>query len=205
VLFIFKIVATHLYVLVQSQLSKNSVLCYSAGFGEYPSKLPIKHLTMNTLLAILASSLAAAAVQPVFLFCWLMLPILLLGQKIPWDQFLTLVFFSAIFALPFILLLGVPLTILLHRFGQLRWRWLAVAGALTGAIFGGLSGPGGGPGYSSGGNWYGNLVSFVVNGEPTIYGWLRYFRSILVFALHGVLGASVFFLVWVRFKRVVKG
>jgi hypothetical protein len=153
---------------------------------------------MRTFLAALVSFLAAVAIQPVVLFCWALIPYLVLGADLPWDQVGLMCLMAAIFSIPFVLLLGVPLTLLLQRSGHLKWWPLALAGAAAGAIFAGWSGPGSDPGFSSGGNWYGKPVDFVVNGEPTFYGWLSYLRSVAAFALHGLAGATAFYLVWVR-------
>jgi hypothetical protein len=153
---------------------------------------------MRIVVTALLSSLAAIAIQPVVLFCWALLPLVIQGADLPWDQVGLVCLLAVVFAIPFVLLLGVPLTLLLHRIGRLRWRLLAIAGAIAGAIFAGWSGPGGDAGFSSGGNWYGRPVDFVVNGEPTLYGWLSYMQSVAAFALHGLAGATAFFLVWAR-------
>ena len=151
---------------------------------------------MRILLAISASSLAALAVQPFILFLWAFLPLVVQGAELPWDQVGTMSFLVMVFAVPFVLLLGVPLTLLLHRLGRLKWWPLCIAGTLAGAAFAGWSGPGSDLGSSYGGNWYGSHVEFVVNGQPTLYGWLSYLQSVAAFSLHGLAGATVFFLVW---------
>jgi hypothetical protein len=153
---------------------------------------------MKTLLAALVSSLAALAVQPVVLFSWALLPPMAQGAELPWDQVGFMLLMAVVFAVPFVVLLGIPLTLLLQRIGYLKWWCLAAVGALAGAIFAGWSGPGGDPGFSSGGNWYGRSVDFVVNGKPTLYGWLSYVQSVAAFAFHGLAGATAFFIVWVR-------
>ena len=110
-------------------------------------------------------------------------------------------FYSVLFAAPFVLLVGVPLSLILWRIGRFRWWPLAASGALAGALFVGWDIPGGDPGYSSGGNWYGQPVQFVVAGVPTLYGWLSYMQSILAFALHGFVGATTFYVVWASVLR----
>lgn len=153
---------------------------------------------MKTLVAALASSLAALAVQPVVLFCWALLPLVVQGAELPWEQVGFMSLMAVTFAVPFVLLLGIPLTLLLQRLGRLKWWPLAIVGLLAGAIFAGWSGPGGDSGFSSGGNWYGKPVDFVVDGEPTLYGWLSYLQSVAGFGLHGLAGATAFYLVWAR-------
>jgi len=160
---------------------------------------------MRTLVAALLSSLAAISIQPIVFFCWALLPPVMQGDELPWNQVGFMCMLVVVFASPFVLLLGVPLTLLLQRMGRLKWRSLAIAGSITGAVFGGWFGPGGDAGFSSGGNWYGRPVDFVVNGEPTFYGWLSYIQSVGAFAIHGLAGATAFFLVWVRCLGPNKG
>ncbi|PPU92843.1 hypothetical protein XhyaCFBP1156_20945 [Xanthomonas hyacinthi] len=137
-------------------------------------------------------------VQPLVLFVWVFVPALAQGADLPWDQVGLMSLMAVLFAAPFVLVLGVPLTIFLHRTQRLRLWPLALAGAIAGGIFIGWRGPGYGTGFSSGGNWYGKYVDFVIDGEPTLYGWLSYLQSIAGFALHGLVGATVFYLVWAR-------
>ena len=153
---------------------------------------------MKTFLAILASSAAALAVQPLVLLLWAVFPYILLGAELPWAQVGLMCLIAVLYAVPFVIFLGVPLTLLLHRIGRLKWWPLALVGATAGAVFIGWNGPGGGAGFSSGGNWYGKYVDFIVDGKPTFYGWLSYLQSVASFALHGLAGATAYYLVWVR-------
>lgn len=41
-------------------------------------------------------------------------------------------------------------------------------------------------------------MEFVVNGQKTFYGWLNYAQSIVIYGLHGFVGALVFYFVWRR-------
>lgn len=105
---------------------------------------------------------------------------------------------AILYAVPFVLFLGIPLTLVLQRIERLKWWPLGLIGATAGGVFAGSAGPGGGEGFSSGGNWYGKYVDFIIDGDPTIYGWLSYLQSVGAFALHGLVGASAFYLVWVH-------
>ena len=156
---------------------------------------------MKLLLTAMVSSIAAMVIQPVVLLLWLVLPTILSGADFPWMDLGPIFFYSVLFAAPFVLLLGVPLSLLLWHIGRFRWWPLAVAGALAGAIFAGWDLPGGDSGYSSGGNWYGQRVDFVVAGVPTLYGWLSYIQSVLAFALHGFVGATAYYKVWASVLR----
>jgi len=153
---------------------------------------------MRIFFAAVISSLAALAIQPLVLFGWFFLPALLQGEALPWNQIGLASFMSVVFAVPFVLLLGLPLTATLQRVGYLNWWRLAIVGAIAGGLFAGWNGPGGNEGFSSGGGWYGKYVDFVVNGEPTFYGWLNYLRSVAGFALHGFAGGTLFYMVWSR-------
>lgn len=151
---------------------------------------------MKLLLTAMVSSIVALLAQPIVLVVWLALPIVLAGGDMSWSDLGPIFFYSILFAVPFVLLLGVPLSFVLWRLGRFHWRLLASAGTVAGALFAGWDLPGGDSGYSSGGNWYGRNVDFVVAGVPTLYGWLSYFQSVLVFALHGLAGATAYYWVW---------
>lgn len=153
---------------------------------------------MRILLATLASILAALIVQPVVLFVWAFLPALFLPAGLPWNELPIMGLLVIAYASPFVILLGVPLTLMLHRFGKFSWWPLALAGTFAGGLFIGWSGPGSVKGFSSGGSWYGGYREFIVDGQPTAYGWLNYLQSVAGFSLHGLIGATVFYLVWSR-------
>jgi hypothetical protein len=147
---------------------------------------------------IIAASLLAIAVQPLVFLLWVALPPLIAGADVPLAGMASTSLFAAVVAVPFVLLIGIPSALLLRRFGHLRWLQLAAIGFVTAALPIAANLPGGGSGYSSGGNFYGRVVDYVVAGEPTIWGWLSYAQSVLFFGLHGLIGASVFYLVWRR-------
>ena len=153
---------------------------------------------MSKIKVILLSCLGAIAVQPFVFLTWLAVPMFLHGEI---SQLSDVVMFSpmtALFALPFVLLIGTPAALLLARYGKLRWLPLALIGFIAAALPVAVSGPGTDPGFSSGGNWHGKRVDFVVNGDPTLYGWLNHIESTLYFGLHGLIGATVFYWVWRR-------
>ena len=156
---------------------------------------------MRLFLTTVVSSIAAIAVQPLVLVLWLVLPSVLSGAEMPWGDLGPIFFYSTLFATPFVLLLGTPLSLILWRLGRFRWWVLALAGTLAGALFAGWDLPGGDPGYSSGGSWYGQYQDFVIAGEPTVYGWLNYIQSVLAFSFHGLVGASIYYLVWASVLR----
>jgi hypothetical protein len=163
-------------------------------------QLPVRTLrvglipALGPMRAIIAASILAVAVQPAVFLLWFLLPLLLLGAELPLTDVAKTSLFAAIFAVPFVLLIGIPAALLLRRVGRFRWLYLAIVGFLAAALPVAVNLPGG-SGYSSAGNFYGRYVSYVVAGEPTIWGWLSYAQSILCFGLHGLVGASVFYVV----------
>ena len=153
---------------------------------------------MGKIKASLLSSIAALLVQPPIFLAWMGIPALVAGETV---AFLDMVRFSplaAVFAIPFVVVVGIPAALLLSRDGRLRWAPLALVGTLAAILPLLAIIPGGSTGYSSGGNWHGKAVDYVVNGKPTLYGWLSYFESLVYFGLHGFIGASAFYAVWRR-------
>ena len=100
-----------------------------------------------------------------------------------------------------VLLLGVPVFLLLRRFHRDTWGWLALTGALLGGALAAFSWPRKLEGYSAGHTWYGRYVETYVDGIPTMYAWLSYGESVLFFALHGLIGAVVFYAMLRRRER----
>ena len=150
--------------------------------------------------AIIFATISAVVVQPIAFFALFLAPSLLAGASLTRSDLFGLPMFAAIIAIPFIVLIGIPSFLILRRLHRLSWLSLAATGifgaALPLAIFGWPANRY--SGYSSGGNWHGRSVEFFVNGVPTIYGWLGYAQGIMQFALHGLVGALVFYFVWRR-------
>lgn len=148
--------------------------------------------------AILLATVAAIAVQPLVLFAWLVLPALIAGGHVSSNEFFGMSLFSALLALPFVVVIGIPALLLLRRFRHLSWGSLGTIGFVVAALPVAVIGLFDYAGSSSGGNWYGTPVEFVVNGQKTFYGWLSYVQSIVFFGLHGLAGALALFFVWRR-------
>jgi hypothetical protein len=153
---------------------------------------------MGRFAAISTSVLAGLVVQPIWLLIWLLGPAWLLGAEVRPDQVWWLCAMSLIFAAPFILLLGLPLMLVLVKARFFRWWPMALVGTLAGSVMAGWRGPGSDPGTSYGGSWYGQYRQFVIDGEPTFYGWLNYAQSLTTFALHGLIGATAMYWAWRR-------
>ena len=96
------------------------------------------------------------------------------------------------------LFLGIPTFLMLRKFAYLNWTSLSIAGLLLGMLPAALSWPRTLEGYPSGQNWHGTYVDTYVNGVPTTYAWLTYAEGVLLFGVHGLVGALVFYAVWQR-------
>ena len=153
------------------------------------------NMALSPMKAVLFASLAAIAVQPIVLVLSFA-PAFLSGGEAAISQILGISLLAAMIAIPFVLFVGIPSFVLLRRYGRLSWLTLGATGLLAGILPVALYGPGASHGSSYGGNWHGDYVDFVVNGEPTVYGWLSYLQSMFLFGIHGLAGALVFLLVW---------
>jgi hypothetical protein len=100
-----------------------------------------------------------------------------------------------------VLILGIPAFFMLHKLHREGWVSLAIAGLLLGALPAAFSWPSHLEGFSAGQNWHGKYVETYVNGAPTTYAWFTYGEGVLFFALHGLVGALVFYAVWRRRER----
>lgn len=101
-----------------------------------------------------------------------------------------------------VLLLGIPAFLLLQRLRRVNWISLASAGGLLGGLPAAFYWPRHLEGLSAGEPWHGTYVKTHVNGTPTIYAWLTYGENVLMFALHGLVGALAFYAVWrIRERR----
>lgn len=97
--------------------------------------------------------------------------------------------------------LGIPVFLLLRKFQRDSWTSLAIAGSVLGALPAAVLWPRNSEGYSAGQNWHGTYVDTYINGVPTSSAWLIYGEGILHFALHGLVGAIVFYTVWRKLER----
>ena len=148
--------------------------------------------------AILLAAIAAIVVQPFVFFLLVLSPALLAGARIPLNDLFALPLFAALFAVPFVVVVGIPASLLLRHFKCLSWWSLGAVGFVVASLPIAIYGWSEYAGYSSGGNWYGTPVEFVVKGQKTFYGWLSYAQDVLFFGLHGLAGALAFYFVWRR-------
>jgi hypothetical protein len=104
--------------------------------------------------------------------------------------------------------MGAPLFLGLYRLSWLRWWTCALAGFVIGAVPEGIRIW---PMRHVGGNVVtvsvmrgGKMVQTLVNGVPTLAGWLDYATSVLTYAAVGVAGGLVFWLLWRRAQPVLE-
>jgi hypothetical protein len=154
---------------------------------------------MVSVMKWLLASIAALAVQPVVFLIWMGLPYAFTSDDFPWNQLPNMAVWVTAFALPHLLLLGIPVFFAMRRKGWLSAFRIAIAGFLIGMPFPLIIGwprdrPGSGS-WSSG-YFYGPNRDFVIDGVTTIYGWLSYVQSVVIYGLHGVAGALAFYFIW---------
>lgn len=147
---------------------------------------------------ILLGSIAAISAQPVLFFVWASLSIIASGRSVPVAELLRMSWLVLAVAMLVVVALGVPLFLGLRKAGRASFVQIAAAGfVLAGALAALLSWPGGiRQGSTIAITWHGKLTAFVVDGEVTIWGWLNYLEVVTRFALHGLVGAALFFKVW---------
>ena len=152
---------------------------------------------MVSVMKWLLASTAALAVQPVVFLIWMGLPYAFTSEDFPWNEFPSMARTVTIFASPFLLILGIPVFLAMQRKNWLSALRIGFAGFLIGILFPLIIGwPRYSPGFSSGGYFYGPNRDFVVDGVTTIYGWLAYAQSVVIYGLHGVAGALAFYFTW---------
>lgn len=140
------------------------------------------------------SAIAAVAVQPLVLLLRLLPDYLSSPQPLYGVGFVLMA--VVVVGAAVVLVLGVPSFLALRRFRREGWGSLAAVGAILGAVPAVFSWPRPLEGYSAGQNWHGKYVETYVNGVPTTYAWLTYGEGVVFFALHGLVGALVFYSVW---------
>jgi|SRR5688572_31190320 hypothetical protein len=150
---------------------------------------------------VVVAALAALAVQPVIFLCWFVLPLAIasdpIGQR-DWLEILRMIPLVLIIAAAHLAVLGLPTFFLLKHFNRLGWPSILFAGFVIGSIvIAALAWPvPAGSGSSSSSTWHGDMRDMVVDGIPTLYGWLSYLEGVFAFGLQGFLGAAAFYWVW---------
>lgn len=163
------------------------------------------------MLAMMKAAVAAVIVQPLVFVVWIFLPLVVEGAHFSFADLLVALSLSGyvyLVATGLVLFLGIPLFLILRRMGKATLPFVSASGFAAGAISNAIfSWPlrSSWKGSSSGGDWHGKYVKFIIDGHYTIYGWFRYLESILMFGVHGLVAAMVFYWVWRRFHKHTQG
>lgn len=161
--------------------------------------------------AMIKATVAAVLVQPLVFVAWIFLPWLVEGASFTFKDLAEVLALSGyvwLFATCHVLFLGIPLFLILRRIDSATGPFVSATGFIAGAIPNAIySWPlwGNSSGFSSGGTWHGKFVRFVIDGEVTIYGWFSYVESVLMFGVHGLVGAMIFYWVWRKVQDPLQG
>lgn len=150
-------------------------------------------------MKIWISSVAAVAVQPLLFAAYTLPGIIASSQAIYGIGFVLLS--VVVVAAAAVLILGIPTFMMLRKYQRDSWFSLSLAGFVLGALPVSFSWPRGYDGYSAGKNWHGTYVKTYIDGMPTKYAWFSYGENVMLFGLHGLVGALVFYAVWRKLER----
>jgi hypothetical protein len=153
--------------------------------------------------ALVLAVMAALAVQPVVFFGWFALPLVLASESVgqrDWQEILSMMPLVLIVAAAHLALIGLPAFLLLKHFKRLSWPTIMLVGFVSGSVAVAVLGwpLSSGSGSSSSSTWHGEMRDMVVNGVPTLYGWLSYLEGVAAFGLQGIFGAAAFYWTWRR-------
>jgi hypothetical protein len=84
--------------------------------------------------AILLATLAAIVVQPFVFFLLFLTPMLILGADMPSKDLFGIPLFAALFAAPFIIVVGIPALLLLRYFNRLSGLAFGAVGFIAAAL-----------------------------------------------------------------------
>jgi hypothetical protein len=154
---------------------------------------------LRTLVVFITALLGAAVVSTVLFTALTAVPALWMQPAHAWDSIAHLGLFAFAVSVAHVVILGAPVFAILGRMRWIRW-WSAtlvgfVLGCLPTAIW---SWPlkASGPGTSISVVEGKRLVQIMVNGVPTLAGWLRYAREVGEAGLCGAAAGFVFWYMW---------
>jgi hypothetical protein len=164
---------------------------------------------MPTFVVLLMALFGAALAASVCFLGGFFIHALWMGQlkHLPAEYIRTVVAFALESALAHAVLLGGPLFLGLHRLRWVRWWACILCGFVIGAVPKGIQ------------SWPwkqatshvsvsvlrgGKMVQTLVDGVPTLAGWLDYASTVLIYAALGALGGLVFWLIWRRVQPVLE-
>ncbi|MBC3874663.1 hypothetical protein [Undibacterium flavidum] len=144
-------------------------------------------------MKIWIAALAAVLIQPLVLIARLAPEYLASPQPLDGTWFMLNA--VLIVATPVVLILGMPTFLILRKMSKDSWLSMASAGFILGALPIAVFWPSELKGYSAAQNWHGKHVSTYIDGIPTSYAWLTYGEEVFFMAIHGLIGALVFYTV----------
>ena len=153
---------------------------------------------MHFVLAVFSAVLIQIPIAAVTV----LLPTILEGAKFAdaSSAFFFYTFFVLAYATAAVILIGIPLHLYLHNKGVASLRNLAFAGigaavSVQVVFFFPVDWS---RGYSFSAHFLGQYRDLVVDGMPTIWGWLSFGQDSVNFAIHGAVGAVVYGIAWRR-------
>jgi hypothetical protein len=164
---------------------------------------------MPTVVALLMALLPAALITSVCFLAGFGVQSLWTGQlkHLPLDYLGRVAVFAVETSLAHAVLLGTPLFLGLYHLKWLRWWSCLLAGLLLASIPVGIqSWPfrHAAPHVSTAVVRGGKIVETMVNGVPTLAGWLDYARAVGTYAALGVIGGLAFWLIWRRVRPALE-
>lgn len=152
-------------------------------------------------VATLAASAAAILVQLPLFLAYMALPALLGGASIRElaGPLAFGLFWVALIAAVVVIVIGLPLFLVLSHNNLASARNVAVAGLVVACLGSSIFiWPARGSGWSYSATTFFGYRDLVIDGIPTIWGWINYAKDVATFGLHGLVGALVFVYVWRR-------
>lgn len=164
---------------------------------------------MPTLIVVLIGLLPAALASAVCFLAAFTIQALWTGElkHLPSDYLASLAVFAVETSFMHAILLGTPLFVALYRLKWLRWWSSVLAGFVLASLPAAITSwplRYAGEHISTSIVRGGKVVQTLVNGVPTLAGWLDYAKGVLIYALLGAVGGLVFWLMWRRIREALE-
>jgi hypothetical protein len=154
---------------------------------------------LRTLVVFITALLGAAVVSTVLFTALTAVPALWMQPAPAWVSIVHLGLFAFAVTVAHVVILGAPVFAILGRMRWIRWWSATLVGFVLGCVPTAIwSWPlkGSGPGTSVSVVEGKHLVQIMVNGVPTLAGWLRYARGVGEAGLCGAVAGLVFWYMW---------
>ena len=157
---------------------------------------PMKRF-LRTLLAFIVAAMTPAAMA--------LLIVVTLDDTHRFSEALSISRVVFVVAAAHVLVFGIPTYLFLASKKLLRWWSMSLAGFIFGCLPAGILGWPlwfhGTINYSSSAYWHGAMRDLVINGVPTLYGWLSYVQDATSLGILGAFSALGFWLCLAREPR----